>query len=52
MARPEELEEEEEVAEHKAKAIFLDALKRLEAARKYIHQSDNKEHYCCNVQQS
>jgi hypothetical protein len=33
-------EEEEEVAEHKA--LFLDALKRLEAARKYMCQFDTK----------
>jgi hypothetical protein len=33
-------EEEEEVAEHKA--IFLDALKRLETSRKYMCQFDSK----------
>jgi hypothetical protein len=36
LTRPEEdQEEEEEVAEHEV--TFLDALKRLEAGRKYIH---------------
>jgi hypothetical protein len=41
LGRPkEEPEEEEEVAEHKT--TFLDLLKVLEAARKYIHQFDTK----------
>jgi hypothetical protein len=41
FTRPEENpEEEEEVAEYKA--TFLDALKILEAARKYICQFDTK----------
>jgi hypothetical protein len=35
-------EEEEEVAEHKA--TFLDALKGLEAARKYICQFDTEKY--------
>jgi hypothetical protein len=39
LTRPEE-EPEGEVAEHKA--TFLDALKVLEAARKYIRQFDTK----------
>jgi hypothetical protein len=38
LPRPEE--EPEKVAEHKA--TFLAALRGLEAARKYIHQSDTK----------
>jgi hypothetical protein len=37
LSRP---EQEKEVAEHKA--TFLNALKGLEAARKYICQSDTK----------
>jgi hypothetical protein len=44
-------EEEEEVAEHKATS--LDALKGLEAARKYVRVSIlYREQYYCNVQQS
>jgi hypothetical protein len=39
LTRPEE-EPEEEVAEHKT--TFLDILKRLEAARKYVHQFSTK----------
>jgi hypothetical protein len=39
LTRPEE-GPEEEVAEHKA--TFVDALKGLEAARKYMHQFDIK----------
>jgi hypothetical protein len=35
LTTPEEPEEEEEVVEHKA--TFLDAVKRLEAARRYIY---------------
>jgi hypothetical protein len=40
LTRPEEPKEEKEVAEHKA--TFFDALKGLEAARKYTCQFDTE----------
>jgi hypothetical protein len=40
LPRPEEPEEEEKVAEHKV--TFVDTLKGMEAARKYIHHFGTK----------
>jgi hypothetical protein len=52
LTRPEEPEEEEDVAEHETK--FLDALKGLEAARKYICQfnTENNITVICNKVQN
>jgi hypothetical protein len=50
LTRPEEPEEEEEVAEHEA--TFLDAMKELEATRKYMCQCDTENSaivMCSNV---
>jgi hypothetical protein len=47
LTRPEEEPEEEEVVEHKT--TFLDTLKGLEAARKYLRQFDmNNITIMCN----